>query len=109
MSLVIHFISIIKKALNYSNFNKNSKIFYNITSLSQTYVFYKLSQVQVINLYKLRFVLQYHGTSLFLKNEIKYYFGVQGRFQFKLKDINFKNSVMNEWCCYPFLGSHKTK
>lgn len=93
----IHFISIIKKALNYSNFNKNSKIFYNITSLSQAYVFYKLSQVQVINLYKLRSVLQYHGASLFLKNEIKDYFGVQGRFQFKLKDTNFRNSVMNEW------------
>jgi hypothetical protein len=94
---LIHFISIIKKALNYSNFNKNSKIFYNITSLSQAYVFYKLSQVQVINLYKLRSVFQYHGTSLFLKNEIKDYFGVQGRFQFKLKDTNFRNSVMNEW------------
>ena len=94
---LIHFISIIKKALNYSNFNKNSKIFYNITSLSQAYVFYKLSQVQVINLYKLRSVFQYHGASLFLKNEIKDYFGVQGRFQFKLKDTNFRNSVMNEW------------
>jgi hypothetical protein len=65
--------------------------------LSQAYVFYKLSQVQVINLYKLRSVFQYHGTSLFLKNEIKDYFGVQGRFQFKLKDTNFRNSVMNEW------------
>nr|YP_009054110.1 Ycf1 [Populus fremontii]AID60444.1 Ycf1 [Populus fremontii] len=94
---LIQFISIIKKALNYSNFNKNSKIFYNITSLSQAYVFYKLSQVQVINLYKLRSVFQYHGTSLFLKNEIKDYFGVQGGFQFKLKDTNFRNSVMNEW------------
>nr|QGU84641.1 hypothetical chloroplast RF19 [Scolopia chinensis] len=94
---LIHFISIIKKTLNYSNINKNSQIFYNVTSLSQAYVFYKLSQVQVINLYKLRSVLQYHGTSLFLKNEIKDYFGVQGRFQFKLKDANFRNSVMNEW------------
>jgi len=34
---LIHFILIIKKALNYSNFNKNSKIFYNTTSLSQAY------------------------------------------------------------------------
>nr|YP_010177296.1 hypothetical chloroplast RF19 [Salix gordejevii]QSQ86996.1 hypothetical chloroplast RF19 [Salix gordejevii] len=94
---LIHFISSIKKVFNYSNFNKNSQILYNVTSLSQAYVFYKLSQVQVINLYKLRSVLQYHGASRFLKNEIKYYFGVQGGFQFKLKNTNFKNSVMNEW------------
>nr|YP_010040896.1 hypothetical chloroplast RF19 [Homalium hainanense]QOZ41828.1 hypothetical chloroplast RF19 [Homalium hainanense] len=94
---LIDFISIIKKELNSSNINKNSQIFYNVTSLSQAYVFYKLSQVQVINLYKLRSVFQYHGASLFLKNEIKDYFEVQGRFQFKLKDANFRNSVMNEW------------
>nr|YP_010556122.1 hypothetical chloroplast RF1 [Salix matsudana f. pendula]UYR96224.1 hypothetical chloroplast RF1 [Salix matsudana f. pendula] len=94
---LIHFISSIKKVFNYSNFNKNSQILYNVTSLSQAYVFYKLSQVQVINLYKLRSVLQYHGASLFLKNEIKDYFGVQGGFQFKLKNTNFKKSVMNEW------------
>uniref|UniRef100_A0A6N2NJU0 Translocon at the inner envelope membrane of chloroplasts 214 n=1 Tax=Salix viminalis TaxID=40686 RepID=A0A6N2NJU0_SALVM len=94
---LIHFISSIKKVFNYSNFNKNSQILYNVTSLSQAYVFYKLSQVQVINLYKLRSVLQYHGASRFLKNEIKDYFGVQGGFQFKLKNTNFKNSVMNEW------------
>nr|YP_009711450.1 Ycf1-like protein [Homalium paniculiflorum]QGA46992.1 Ycf1-like protein [Homalium paniculiflorum] len=94
---LIDFISIIKKELNSSNINKNSQIFYNVTSLSQAYVFYKLSQVQVINLYKLRSVFQYHVASLFLKNEIKDYFEVQGRFQFKLKDTNFRNSVMNEW------------
>nr|UKS08865.1 hypothetical protein RF1 [Salix eriocephala] len=94
---LIHFISSIKKVFNYSNFNKNSQILYNVTSLSQAYVFYKLSQVQVINLYKLRSVLQYHGASLFLKNEIKDYFGIQGGFQFKLKNTNFKKSVMNEW------------
>nr|QGU83955.1 hypothetical chloroplast RF19 [Homalium racemosum] len=94
---LIDFISIIKKELNSSNINKNSQIFYNVTSLSQASVFYKLSQGQVINLYKLRSVFQYHGASLFLKNEIKDYFEVQGRFQFKLKDANFRNSVMNEW------------
>nr|QJE37166.1 hypothetical protein RF1 [Salix triandra] len=94
---LIHFISSIKKVFNSSNFNKNSQILYNVTSLSQAYVFYKLSQVQVINLYKLRSVLQYHGASRFLKNEIKDYFGVQGGFQFKFKNTNFKNSVMNEW------------
>nr|QGU84384.1 hypothetical chloroplast RF19 [Casearia velutina] len=96
----IHFILILKKTLNYSNIsaiNKNLQIFYDVTFLSQAYVFYKLSQIQVINLYKLRSVLQYHRAPLFLKNEIKDYFGSQGLFQFKLKDTNFSNSVINQW------------
>uniref|UniRef100_A0AB39U3J4 Protein TIC 214 n=1 Tax=Hydnocarpus kurzii TaxID=3240908 RepID=A0AB39U3J4_9ROSI len=96
----IHFFSIIKKSLNHSNIsliNKNSQTFYDIASLSQAYIFYKLAQIQVINLYKFRSVLQYHGTSLFLKNDIKDYFEVQGLFQSELKDTNFRNSVMNQW------------
>nr|YP_010828098.1 putative chloroplast RF1 [Santalum yasi]WFF45116.1 putative chloroplast RF1 [Santalum yasi] len=77
----IHFISTLKESLyNISTSNKNSHIFCNLSSLSQTYVFYKLSQIQVNNLDKLRYVLQYHRTSLFLKNEIKDYFGIQGIF-----------------------------
>nr|YP_010439720.1 Ycf1 protein [Viola betonicifolia]UTC33657.1 Ycf1 protein [Viola betonicifolia]UXO95085.1 Ycf1 protein [Viola betonicifolia] len=98
----IHFISIIKKSFNYSNgslINNNLHIFSDTASLSQAYVFFKLSQTQVINLYKLRFVLQYHKAFPFLKNEIKGYFGAQGLFQSKLKDTNFSfiNSVMNQW------------
>ncbi|YP_002720170.1 ycf1 (chloroplast) [Jatropha curcas] len=96
----IHFLSImiIKKLLNNSNIaviNNNSQIFCDISSLSQTYVFYKLSQIQIINLYKLRSILQYHG--LFLKNEIKDYFRAQGIFNSKLKDKNFQNFVINQW------------
>nr|QWQ50342.1 hypothetical chloroplast RF1 [Ricinus communis]QWQ50597.1 hypothetical chloroplast RF1 [Ricinus communis]QWQ50937.1 hypothetical chloroplast RF1 [Ricinus communis]QWQ51277.1 hypothetical chloroplast RF1 [Ricinus communis] len=96
----IHFISIIniKKSLNNSNIdviNKNSQILCDISSLSQAYVFYKLSQIKIINLYKLRSILQYHG--LFLKNEIKDYFRVQGLFNFELKEKNVRNSVMNQW------------
>nr|YP_009975753.1 hypothetical protein RF1 [Balanops pedicellata]QNK05171.1 hypothetical protein RF1 [Balanops pedicellata] len=97
---IIHFISIIKKSRNKSNIglsNKNAQISCDVSSLSQAYVFYKLSQIQVINLYKLRSVLQYHGTSLFLKNEIKDYFGDQGLFHSELKDKNFLNSAMNQW------------
>ena len=94
----IHFISIIKKSLNNSNlFNKNSQIFCDVSSLSQAYVFYKLSQIRVINLYKLRSVLQYHGASLFLKNEIKDYFGDQGLFHYELKDKKVRNSGTNQW------------
>nr|YP_009767803.1 Ycf1 [Moldenhawera blanchetiana]QIS98421.1 Ycf1 [Moldenhawera blanchetiana] len=89
----IHFISIIKKSIcNISNMN--SQNFCNVSSLSQAYVFYKLSQTQIINLYKykLRSVFEYNGI---LKNEIKdYFFGV---FHSKLKHKNPPNSVMNQW------------
>nr|YP_010044286.1 hypothetical protein RF1 [Elaeocarpus braceanus]QPF22863.1 hypothetical protein RF1 [Elaeocarpus braceanus] len=92
-SNTIRFISTILKLLSNSNMInkiKKSKIFCNLPSLSQIYVFYKLSQDQVINLYldKLRSVLQYYRnyrTSLFLRNQIKDYFRTQ------------RNSVMNRW------------
>nr|ARK37799.1 hypothetical chloroplast RF19 [Hevea brasiliensis] len=96
----IHFISIIKKSRNSNNsnvvvINKNSKIFCDISSLSQAYVFYKLSQIKIINLYKLKSIFEYH--SLFLKNEIKDFFIAQGLFNSELKNKNFRNSVMNQW------------
>nr|YP_009766649.1 Ycf1 [Cadellia pentastylis]QIS97184.1 Ycf1 [Cadellia pentastylis] len=93
---IIHFISTKKKKESSSNISyTNSKIFCDVSYLSQAYVFYKLSQTQVINLYKLRSVFQYHGTYLFLKNEIKDYFvEVHGIFHSELND---KNSVMNQW------------
>nr|YP_009948552.1 hypothetical chloroplast RF19 [Berchemia lineata]QOH97733.1 hypothetical chloroplast RF19 [Berchemia lineata]WRM54044.1 hypothetical chloroplast RF1 [Phyllanthus cochinchinensis] len=96
----IHFISIIKKSLNINNsnfFTKNSQIFCDVSSLSQAYVFYKLSQTRVIHLYKLRSVLQYHGESLFLKNEIKDFFGNLGLFHFELKDTSVRNFGTNQW------------
>nr|YP_009770142.1 Ycf1 [Cassia brewsteri]QIT00844.1 Ycf1 [Cassia brewsteri] len=96
---LIHFISTIKNSIcNISNMN--SQNFCDVSSLSQAYVFYKLSQTQVINLYKykLRSVFEYHGTPLFLKNEIKdSFFGVQGISHSKLKHKNPPNSVMNQW------------
>nr|YP_010387162.1 hypothetical protein RF1 [Crinodendron patagua]UPO67193.1 hypothetical protein RF1 [Crinodendron patagua] len=86
----IHFISTILKLLS------NSKnIFCDLSSLSQAYVFYKLSQGQVINLYKLRSILQYRKTSLFLKNEIKDYFRAQEVFHSELRHKKLRNSVMN--------------
>nr|YP_010620520.1 hypothetical chloroplast RF1 [Kirganelia reticulata]WAX37581.1 hypothetical chloroplast RF1 [Kirganelia reticulata] len=96
----IHFISIIKKSLNINNrnlFNKNSQNFCDVSSLSQAYVFYKLSQTRVIHLYKLRSVLQYHGAPLFLKNEIKDFFGNQGLFHYELKDKSVRNFGTNQW------------
>nr|WAX37665.1 hypothetical chloroplast RF1 [Emblica urinaria] len=96
----IHFISIIKKSLNINNrnlFNKNSKVFCDVSSLSQAYVFYKLSQIRGIHLYKLRSVLQHHGAPFFLKNEIKDFFGNQGLFHYELKDKSLRNSGTNQW------------
>jgi len=80
--------------------NMNSRNFCDVSSLSQAYVFYQLSQTQFINLYKskLRSIFEYNGTPLFLKNEIKdYFFGVQGIFHSKLKHKNPPNYVMNQW------------
>nr|YP_009670048.1 Ycf1 protein [Terminalia guyanensis]QCW95367.1 Ycf1 protein [Terminalia guyanensis] len=74
--------------------NRNSKIFCDLSSLSQAYVFYKLYQTKVIKFYQLRYVLKYHETSLFLKNEIKNSFKTQGLFHSELKQ---KNSGIDQW------------
>nr|QKV44352.1 hypothetical chloroplast RF1 [Daphniphyllum macropodum] len=88
----IHFIKSLSNIRN-----KNSQIFCDLSSLSQAYIFYKLSQTPVINLYTLRSVLQYQGTSLFLKNEIKDYFGAQGISHSELRHKKLRNSGMNQW------------
>nr|YP_010505322.1 hypothetical chloroplast RF1 [Chrysosplenium echinus]UXE34039.1 hypothetical chloroplast RF1 [Chrysosplenium echinus] len=79
-----------------SNLSKNSlsKNSQNLSSLSQAYVFYKLSQIQVNNLDKLRFVLQYNGTSLFLTNEIKDDFEAQGILHSEFQNKKFG---INQW------------
>nr|YP_009531272.1 hypothetical chloroplast RF1 [Chrysosplenium aureobracteatum]AXY64003.1 hypothetical chloroplast RF1 [Chrysosplenium aureobracteatum] len=77
-----------------SNLSKNSQ---NLSSLSQAYVFYKLSQIQVNNLDKLRFILQYNGTSLFLTNEIKDYFGAQGILHSEFQNKKIRNFGINQW------------
>nr|YP_010567353.1 hypothetical protein RF1 [Plicosepalus acaciae]UZC33547.1 hypothetical protein RF1 [Plicosepalus acaciae] len=74
----ILFISTKKKLLN--NNNKNSTLLFGLFSLSQTYVFYKFSQIPInyINyLDKLRYVLHYHETSVFIKNVIQKFFRTQ--------------------------------
>nr|UWT52121.1 Ycf1 protein [Cryptocoryne longicauda] len=92
----IQFISTMKKSLSNIN-NKNSNIYCDLSSLSQAYVFYTLSQVQVNNKYYLKFVLQYHGIPLFLKDRIKDYGGTPGLFDSKPKHKKVYESVMNEW------------
>nr|YP_009771139.1 Ycf1 [Colophospermum mopane]QIT01841.1 Ycf1 [Colophospermum mopane] len=96
---MIHLISILNIKKSIYNID-NSQIFCDVPSFSQAYVFYKLSQTQVIDLdkYKLRSVFQYPGTSLFLKNEIKDYFGgIQGMCQSKLRHKKTHNFVINQW------------
>nr|YP_010289792.1 Ycf1 [Smelowskia tibetica]UKP89205.1 Ycf1 [Smelowskia tibetica] len=90
----IYFISTIKNLIS----NKK-KISYDLCSLSQAYVFYKLSQIQVSNFSKLKAVLEYNIciTSFFVKNQIKDFFQEQGIFHYKLKDKTFFNSEVNQW------------
>nr|YP_010696292.1 Ycf1 protein [Pleurospermum gonocaulum]WCF69071.1 Ycf1 protein [Pleurospermum gonocaulum] len=94
----IHFISTLKRALCYiKNSKKNSHLFFDLSFLSQAYVFYKLSQTRVINLYKLRSILDYPGTSLFLKTAIKNSFVTQGIFHSELIHTKLPSSETNQW------------
>nr|WRO37308.1 Ycf1 protein [Amorphophallus kachinensis]WRO37320.1 Ycf1 protein [Amorphophallus kachinensis] len=97
----IHFISTMKKSIsniisNINN-NKNSNIYYDLSFLSQAYVFYTLSQVQVNNKDYLKSVLQYHGIRLFLKDRIKDFCGTRGLFDSKPKHKKAYKSGMNKW------------
>nr|QKK50712.1 Ycf1.2 [Schizopetalon walkeri] len=90
----IYFISTIKNLIS-----KKKKFSYDLCSLSQAYVFYKLSQIQVSNFSKLKAVLEYNIciTSFFVKNQIKDFFQEQGIFHYELKDKTFLNSKVNQW------------
>nr|YP_010882725.1 hypothetical chloroplast RF19 [Androsace filiformis]WIF27309.1 hypothetical chloroplast RF19 [Androsace filiformis] len=92
----INFISNIKKSF-YNISNNNSHNFVGLSSFSQAYVFYKLSQLQVLNLSKFKSILEYRGTSFFLKTSIKNYFGRQGIFDSEFKDKKRPNSKKNQW------------
>nr|QJA26596.1 hypothetical chloroplast RF1 [Trigonella foenum-graecum] len=92
---LIPFMSIIDKP-----WNMNSQNSCDVSSLSQAYVFFKLSQTQVSNgyKYKLGSIFKSHGRSFFLKNEIKDYFlRIQGISNSKLRHKKRPNSLMNQW------------
>nr|UEX91667.1 hypothetical chloroplast RF1 [Silene flos-cuculi] len=95
----IQFIKSTFHFCRHSPFKKNLKILSDLSFLSQAYVFYKLSQVEVINLYfyKLKSIFQYRGTFLFLKNEIKKYFGTQVITSSKLKPKKLQNYGRTQW------------
>nr|YP_009377872.1 hypothetical chloroplast RF1 [Aztecaster matudae]ARH09627.1 hypothetical chloroplast RF1 [Aztecaster matudae] len=96
----IDFISpmTIKKIFdNFRNSKRKSHIFFDLSYLSQKYVFFKLSQTQAINFNKVRSILQYNGPSFFLKNEIKDFFGRQGIFDSEIRHKKLPNYAMNPW------------
>nr|YP_009932307.1 Ycf1.2 [Pycnoplinthus uniflorus]QNR91269.1 Ycf1.2 [Pycnoplinthus uniflorus] len=90
----IYFISTIKNLIS-----KKNVFSYDLCSLSQAYVFYKLSKIQVSSFSKLKAVLEYNIciTSFFVKNQIKDFFQEQGIFHYELKDKTFFNSEVNQW------------
>nr|YP_010931391.1 hypothetical chloroplast RF1 [Gaillardia pulchella]WKN51183.1 hypothetical chloroplast RF1 [Gaillardia pulchella] len=88
----------IKKAFdNLRNSKQKSHIFFDLSYLSQKYVFLKFSQTQVLNFNKLRSILQYNGPSFFLKNEIKDFFRRQGIFDSEVRHKKLPNYGMNPW------------
>nr|YP_009687533.1 hypothetical chloroplast RF19 [Astrocaryum aculeatum]QDW76281.1 hypothetical chloroplast RF19 [Astrocaryum aculeatum] len=100
----MNFISTIKKSFSNTNIsisNNNSNIYYyynyDLSSLSQAYVFYKLSQTQLLNKYHLRSVLQYTRTHSFIKDKIKDYCMTRGIFDSKAKQKKIYKSGKNEW------------
>nr|WGM74371.1 hypothetical protein RF1 [Elaeis guineensis] len=98
----MNFISTIKKSFSNTNIsNNNSNIYYyynyDLSSLSQAYVFYKLSQTQLLNKYHLRSVLQYTRTHSFIKDKIKDYCMTRGIFDSKSKQKKIYKSGKNEW------------
>nr|YP_009579796.1 hypothetical chloroplast RF1 [Holcoglossum nujiangense]QBK40346.1 hypothetical chloroplast RF1 [Holcoglossum nujiangense] len=97
----INFLLTIKKLFsnvdNTNTSNKNSNTYWNLSSLSQAYVFYKISQNQLFNKYQLRPVLQYQGSYPFFKNNLKDYYMIHGIFHYKSKHKQINTFVMNEW------------
>nr|WIL99614.1 Ycf1 [Damnacanthus giganteus] len=93
----IYFISTIKKSIANINNKTNSQIFCDFSYLSQAYVFYKLSQTQAINLYKLRSVFHYPGRSFFLKTEIKHSFERQRLIQSEFSLKKLTSYAMDQW------------
>nr|YP_010501737.1 hypothetical chloroplast RF19 [Hellenia lacera]UXB60430.1 hypothetical chloroplast RF19 [Hellenia lacera] len=93
----MNLISTINKSFSNPNISNNSNTYYDLSFLSQAYVFYKLSQTQLLNNHHLRSVLQYRGTYPFIKDKIKYYCITRGIFDSKSMHKKIYKSGMNEW------------
>nr|BBM33888.1 hypothetical chloroplast RF1 [Dendrobium chrysanthum]BBM33962.1 hypothetical chloroplast RF1 [Dendrobium chrysanthum] len=79
---------------NTTNSNQNYNTYWNLSSLSQAYVFYKISQNQLLNKYQLRPVLKYQGSYPFFKENLKDYCMIHGIFN---SHNQIHTYVMNEW------------
>nr|YP_011027511.1 hypothetical chloroplast RF19 [Sedum sediforme]WQN01846.1 hypothetical chloroplast RF19 [Sedum sediforme] len=79
--------------------NKNSKLFFDLSALSQAYVGYKLAQSRIFNLYHLKFrsALQYHEIALFPNAKLKDNFGVQRILDLELTDKKPLTSGITQW------------
>nr|WAB66126.1 Ycf1 protein [Amana anhuiensis] len=91
----MNFILTIKKW--FSNTNISNKNLNSYTSLSQAYVFFKLSQIQLLNNSYLRSIFQDHKTHHYLRDKIKDYCITRGIFDYKSRHNKMKKSGMNEW------------
>nr|ATI24963.1 hypothetical chloroplast RF1 [Kuhlhasseltia nakaiana] len=105
MNLIFTIKKLFSNTDNTKNSNKNSNISCNLSSMSQAYVFYKLSQTQLLNQffyqYHLRPVLKYQGNSPFFKpffkEKLKNYCMIHKIFNSKPRDKKNNTYVMNEW------------
>nr|YP_010456528.1 hypothetical protein RF1 [Parnassia gansuensis]UUA67660.1 hypothetical protein RF1 [Parnassia gansuensis] len=89
----INFISNIKETAT----NMKRQVFGDLSSLSQAYIFYKISQTLLINLYKLRPTLRDDGKAFFLKKKRKDFFEVQGIFHSELRHKKNITFITNPW------------
>nr|YP_009092824.1 hypothetical chloroplast RF1 [Bomarea edulis]AIR12656.1 hypothetical chloroplast RF1 [Bomarea edulis] len=92
----MNFISTINKSLLNTN-NDNFNYYYDLSSLSQTYVFYKLSQTKLVNKYHLGSALQDYGTHHCLRDKIKNFCITRGIFDYGSRHKKILKSGMNEW------------
>nr|QUB02565.1 hypothetical chloroplast RF19 [Rhopalephora scaberrima] len=93
----MNFISTLKKSSSITKISQNSNIYYDFSFLSQAYVFYKLSQIQLLNKYNLISIFQYWRTYPFLRNQIKYYSMIEAILDSKSRHNKIKNSRINQW------------
>nr|YP_010386798.1 hypothetical chloroplast RF1 [Pleione limprichtii]UPO66552.1 hypothetical chloroplast RF1 [Pleione limprichtii] len=97
MNFVLTLKKLFSNTDNTENSNQNYNKYWNLSSLSQAYVFYKISQNQLLNKYQLGPVLQYQGNSPFFKDNFKDYCMIHGIFNSKSRHKKIHTYVMNEW------------
>nr|QKV48379.1 hypothetical protein RF1 [Tipularia szechuanica] len=97
MNLILTIKNFFLNTDNTKNRNQNSNTYWNLSALSQAYVFYKISQNPLLNKYQLRPVLKYKGSYPFLKDNFKDYCMIHRIFNSKSRHKKINTYVMNEW------------